>query len=349
MRLQAMRRPNPLHAAMADPGGFGHRPAGPVRGLACRLAERHLDHPFDHRRRQGRLAGRPRRLMQQPVNTFCHEARLPAPDRRLAFARLPLNFHRADTVSTQQHDPSPPHNCSRLLPDPTMASSRLRSLGPRRTSTPVLIPADSHIRKPLGIVRQRRPTSVRPSVGHRDNSPGNGPTCQLAGSTLDRRFGGAFAALQPVADSFPDQQPPGPDDLVIFNSGDARVNEANGLVAGNRRRPDDHLTIRNNLEATGSLALRKPRQVRRRRPRGRQQQRGNRRQQRRDDRYRCRGCRSASTKCEHGPRHRPAARWTTTAWSSYNDRAGGSRNGDGLARARSSSSPATCRAPRTAS
>jgi hypothetical protein len=47
--------------------------------------------------------------MQQPVNTFCHEARLPAPDRRLAFAGSSLDPHRADTVSTQQHDPSPPH------------------------------------------------------------------------------------------------------------------------------------------------------------------------------------------------------------------------------------------------
>jgi len=47
--------------------------------------------------------------MQQPVNTFCHEARLPAPDRRFAFAGPPLDLHRADAVSTQQHDPSPPH------------------------------------------------------------------------------------------------------------------------------------------------------------------------------------------------------------------------------------------------
>src|SRR5207248_10700288 len=42
------------------------------------------------------------------VDTLGHEPRLPAPDRRFAFAGLPLDRHRADPGGTQQYDPSPP-------------------------------------------------------------------------------------------------------------------------------------------------------------------------------------------------------------------------------------------------
>jgi hypothetical protein len=44
-----MRRPDALHAAMADPGGFRHRSARPMRRFARWFGERHLDHPFDPR------------------------------------------------------------------------------------------------------------------------------------------------------------------------------------------------------------------------------------------------------------------------------------------------------------
>ena len=115
MGLQTMRCPDPLDAAMADPSGFRHRPARPVRHLARRFGERHLDHPLDHLRPQRRLAGRPGRVMQQAIDAFRHEASLPAPDRRLAFAGLPLNLHRADPLGTQQHNPSPPHMLLRTV------------------------------------------------------------------------------------------------------------------------------------------------------------------------------------------------------------------------------------------
>jgi hypothetical protein len=36
--------------------------------------------------------------MQQALNPFGHEARLPAPDRRFAFAGLPLDRHRPDPI-----------------------------------------------------------------------------------------------------------------------------------------------------------------------------------------------------------------------------------------------------------
>src|SRR5205814_2364394 len=59
---------------------------------------------------------RARRLVQQAVNPFGHEARLPAPDRRLAFAGLPLDGHRANPSGAQQHDPRPPYMLLRTVP-----------------------------------------------------------------------------------------------------------------------------------------------------------------------------------------------------------------------------------------
>ena len=116
VRPQTVRRPDALHAAMADPGGLRHRPAGPVRPLTRRFGQRHRNHPLYRLRRQRWLAGRAGRLMQQPVYAFGHEARLPAPDRRLAFAGLPLDRHRADPIRAQQHNPRPPHMLLRTVP-----------------------------------------------------------------------------------------------------------------------------------------------------------------------------------------------------------------------------------------
>jgi hypothetical protein len=69
-----------------------------------------------HRRRQRRLTRRAGRLVQQTLDAFGHKARLPAPDCRLAFAGLPLDRHRPDPRSAQQHDPSPPHVLLRAIP-----------------------------------------------------------------------------------------------------------------------------------------------------------------------------------------------------------------------------------------
>jgi hypothetical protein len=98
------------------PAAFRHRPAGPVRRLARRFGQRHLDHLLDHRRRQRRFARRLGGLVQQAVDALGHKARLPAPDRRLAFAGLPLDRHRADPTGAQQHNPSPPHMLLRTVP-----------------------------------------------------------------------------------------------------------------------------------------------------------------------------------------------------------------------------------------
>jgi len=96
-----------------------------------------------------------------PPSSLNYKARLPAPDRRFAFAGLPLDRHRADPIGAQQHIRAR-HTCfCGLFPDPTMASSRSRSPGPSRTSMPFLIQPDSHINATAGIIRQCRSTSVR--------------------------------------------------------------------------------------------------------------------------------------------------------------------------------------------
>jgi hypothetical protein len=76
--------------------------------------------------------------MQQTINTFCHETRLPAPNRRLAFARPPQNLHRADPIGTQQDNPNPPHMLLRAVPRPDnllkpSAISRTKLFSSRQT------------------------------------------------------------------------------------------------------------------------------------------------------------------------------------------------------------------------
>ena len=116
MRLQAMRRPDPLHAAMADPRRLGHCPATPVRRLARRAIEGHRHDPLDHCRGQGRLAAGAGGIPQQAVHARLHEASLPAPDRRLGFAGAALDLRRADPVGAQQHDARPPDMLLRAVP-----------------------------------------------------------------------------------------------------------------------------------------------------------------------------------------------------------------------------------------
>jgi hypothetical protein len=101
-----------------------------VRHLARWLGKRHLDHALNHLRPQWRLAGWPGGLAQQAIDAFGHEVRLPAPDRRLAFAGLPLDRHRADPIGAQQHNPRPPHMLLRAVP---RADHRFQPLSVART------------------------------------------------------------------------------------------------------------------------------------------------------------------------------------------------------------------------
>src|SRR5215204_790448 len=69
VRLEAVRRPDLLYAAVADAGGFRHRPAGPVRPLAGRFGQRHLDH---------RLESLPSAVVCRPGGWLCSKPSTPS-------------------------------------------------------------------------------------------------------------------------------------------------------------------------------------------------------------------------------------------------------------------------------
>ena len=108
MRLQAMLAPNALHRTDADANVFGHRNRGPVRGLARCWGLRGGDHArlnLGPKRRNARRTGL---VAQQAGHTFGHKSLLPPPDRGLARARAPGEFHGAAAVNGQQDDLRPP-------------------------------------------------------------------------------------------------------------------------------------------------------------------------------------------------------------------------------------------------
>jgi hypothetical protein len=87
MRLEVMRRPDPLHRTQRDPGHLGHRPAGPVGGVAGRLGAGERHYSPHGRVGQGCLAGLAGRVAQEAVDAGFGEPALPAPDRRPTPAR----------------------------------------------------------------------------------------------------------------------------------------------------------------------------------------------------------------------------------------------------------------------
>jgi hypothetical protein len=157
-RLQAVRHPDALHAAVADTGGFRHRPAGPVRPLARRFEQRHLVHPLNHCRRQRRLArGRVRvascskpstpsamkRACQRQIVGFLCRSVAGSPSRRprqrSAAQSVPATHASADCCPSRSLPPA--------------ASGRPGPAGPRCL---FLIPPDSHLHEPAGTIRQWR-------------------------------------------------------------------------------------------------------------------------------------------------------------------------------------------------
>ncbi len=132
VRLEAVRRPDALHAAVANPSCPGHR-----RRAQCVISPGGSASVIASARSWACLCG-----LHLPVCRWI--AILPTPS--------PLN----GTIRAR-------HTCfCGLFPDPITASSRSRSPGPSRTSTPFLIPADSHICEPSGTIRQRQSTLMSP-------------------------------------------------------------------------------------------------------------------------------------------------------------------------------------------
>src|SRR5580698_6767811 len=88
MRLEVERLPDALDRPQGYAGGFGHRPARPMRRRMWRLSaghRYHVRHQLSGDRRLARLAGL---VTQQAVHAFLGEALLPAPYHRAAQTEL---------------------------------------------------------------------------------------------------------------------------------------------------------------------------------------------------------------------------------------------------------------------
>ena len=114
-----------------DTGGFGHRPAGPVRCLVRRFGagQRH-----DARHRLGgdrRLAGLAGLVAQQPIRACFSEALLPAPHHRAADAQPRRALAAPARAPPSEHDPCA---LDMLLRPVAVRSDRLkRSVCPTRS------------------------------------------------------------------------------------------------------------------------------------------------------------------------------------------------------------------------
>ena len=116
VRLEAVRRPDALHRAQRYAARRRHRPAGPVRRRAGRIAERQRDHPIDHGRRQGRQPGLAGLVAQQAGHAFAHEPLLPAPHAGLGHLGPAHGLRRAAALCRRQDDPRPPDVLLRTVP-----------------------------------------------------------------------------------------------------------------------------------------------------------------------------------------------------------------------------------------
>jgi hypothetical protein len=108
VRLEAMRRPDPLHRAQRYAAGRRHRPAGPMGRLAGRIAKRQRDDTLNQLRRQGRQSGLAGPVAHQAGRAFAHEPLLPAPDAGLGHLGPAHDLRRAAARSGRQDDTRPP-------------------------------------------------------------------------------------------------------------------------------------------------------------------------------------------------------------------------------------------------
>ena len=90
-------------------------------------------------------------LAQHPLDTFVHEARLPAPQTGLALAGAPHDLVGAEALGSQQHDPRSLHVLLRAVPgrhDPLKPDT---SGGAHVDGDPCAHPSDSHLCEPSEI------------------------------------------------------------------------------------------------------------------------------------------------------------------------------------------------------
>jgi hypothetical protein len=105
VRLQLVRRPDPLHRAQRDPDGLGHHSPRPVRGHPRGLATGQGHDALRHGLAERRLAGLAGLVAQQPVEPGLGVAPLPAPYRRPADPGPPSHRRDVEPLGREQHDP----------------------------------------------------------------------------------------------------------------------------------------------------------------------------------------------------------------------------------------------------
>lgn len=115
MRLEPVRMPYPLDAAVGDVCRLRHAAHTPMGRIRRFRVQRHVHHLLDLFGRQRLGARWSRRVLQQPIHAFRHRAIAPAADGQQALANRRSNRLRHRSIARQQHDPcSPNHLLSRV-------------------------------------------------------------------------------------------------------------------------------------------------------------------------------------------------------------------------------------------
>ena len=108
MRLKPLSRPDAPHRGRTDPHRLGHCWRAPVGRLVGRRLVGQRDNPIDGLGWQRPNARGPGLVAGQPLDSFVHEALLPAPDHGFALADSAGDGSGACAVSGQNNDPRAP-------------------------------------------------------------------------------------------------------------------------------------------------------------------------------------------------------------------------------------------------
>jgi len=144
VRLEVVRAPNALHRRRRTARRPRHRPAGPLRDLARRLAAGQRHDARDGLGWNGPLAGLAGFVAQQPVHAHFGEALLPSPNHRTAHADLPRYSLHWPAARRGKNHLSRSMCLRRRLPSATTASNRSRSDALTITHTVCAMNADAH-------------------------------------------------------------------------------------------------------------------------------------------------------------------------------------------------------------
>ena len=116
MRLQPVRAPDPLYAAVGNVHRRRHTAHAPMGRFRRALVQRHVHHLLDLPRRQRLDARRAGCVFKQPLHPLGHIATTPAADREYALACRGCNRTRRQPIRGQQDDPCPPDRLLRRIP-----------------------------------------------------------------------------------------------------------------------------------------------------------------------------------------------------------------------------------------